>query len=486
MARKRPPYSVPRGRPELLGRSLFRLGRRNAGQKLGYLKNRGVPPPLIERLRPFADQARGRDLEWFARQLSEALHRSGPDLNRMMAVEAQMLDELPAVLDWLQRQRPNYSGMSWTGARDRSDAWHAAIADKRPRKKRMRSRDVVMDLPDKWAWVSVPLKEYKDEGELMGHCLNPQGHYRHLKAYSLRDPWNRPHVTLTVDERQRNAVLFKEAKGKGNATPPALPYSKMTLAFMETRPFGPHLSSATDLERIVNQVYPDKAKALEVLRSFTPLEHIRNRVASSVELDIPEYLRQRAAAKNPKLIPDLYGRNKIHELLERLAVERSPARMVEWAKTITVRMDELIRLANSTSLESTQKFLDTEFGGKIRADLATLKRKARSDNIRDRIAAAALLPPNSLGVLLKDPSNAVWSVAALRAGSNVADAFLDSQLRGGPGRVPHWGRSWTAHLVWKMNKKSFARRWKEGEGLWRQVRSLPAYRSGARGRVRSA
>ena len=495
MRRRRPPFSLATRRPALLGRSLFAGGQRNAKQKLGFLKNRGVPPPLIEKLAPYAQRARGRDLEWFARQLSEELRAAGPALNAMIAKEAEMLGDFDGVLDWLIVRRPNYTGMSWEQAKQRSDAWHAALADKRPRKKRMRSRDVVMELEDKWVWVKIPKEEYRDEGSLMGHCFGNR--FKDRAAWSLRDPWNRPHVTVSAlppgsqtglpEDPTRRRWKFMEAKGKGNAIPiPA--YSQMTLDFLATLPFGPSFEiHGTDIERMIDQVVGKRpVSRAKLYDQIAPMRSLDDRARVSLEVAPPEAVRSSITARSPAMIPDFYGRESVQFLLRKLEKERSPARIVQWARTLAQRLDwyaeQFDNRLDPVGGEALWRELQRELGGsvKISKDLfATLARKAASKNTRDRLVAAALLPPNSLGRFANDPSANVWTLAAVRAGSRVATAFLKSsgrvegQAPGGPsplldqgwmGRPPEMNppgtRMFIPGLVWKIPKRAFVKMWK--------------------------
>lgn len=76
------------------------------------------------------------------------------------------------------------------------------------------------------------------EGSMMGHCVGSGGYDRALKAdserfFSLRDPKNRPHVTMQVKVATKTVY---QARGKQNAYP--LPkYAKMVAAFAKKEGF---------------------------------------------------------------------------------------------------------------------------------------------------------------------------------------------------------------------------------------------------------
>lgn len=70
------------------------------------------------------------------------------------------------------------------------------------------------------------------EGSLMGHCVGAGGYDEALQSkrnmfFSLRDPRNRPHVTMQVRVSDK---VVQQAKGKQNAYP-ILKYAKMISAF---------------------------------------------------------------------------------------------------------------------------------------------------------------------------------------------------------------------------------------------------------------
>jgi len=80
------------------------------------------------------------------------------------------------------------------------------------RKRKFNPKDVFMQLDGGWFWLNLRNECSDDEAVEMGHC----GSDSRGTLYSLRDPNNRPHVTLTYNEK--NNTVF-QIKGKGNDVP---------------------------------------------------------------------------------------------------------------------------------------------------------------------------------------------------------------------------------------------------------------------------
>ena len=465
------------GRPDLARPyNLFGpVGRRNAKQKLSYLANRGVPPALVELLEPFADQARGRDLLWFSIQLDRAMAGAAPDLNAMRATEQEMIAAFPDLLDWLGGTRPNYSGMTWRAALQRSEAWHQAMADKRPRNKRMKSRDVILELPDNWAWVRIPEKEYRDEGELMGHCFGRGGNNpgRGAEGYSLRDPWNRPHVTLDVKWTDGEGWSLGQIKGKGNQTPVKI-YAERALEFLLAHPWGPSMKLPRhgDLSRVLATVYGDDVeKRDKVLRRISPAVSINTRARLTREVIAPETILASMIRRNPGSIPVVYSHLTTKEMLERMARARSMATVQGWARAAVNRMETMSRMRGKVG---GGRYFDYKHWAQSLADdlglplpasatpetLARMRRKARSGLARERRIAALVLPPRDLRAMIQDTDPAVRSILSLRLeGDDVIWAVLRKQGKDptlkmftAGKEVPGWDEG---VLVWRLSDKAF-------------------------------
>ena len=467
------------GRPDLpRPYNLFGpVGRRNAKQKLSYLQNRGVPPPLIELLAPFADEARGRDLLWFSVQLDRAMARVAPDLNAMRATEQEMLGAFPDMLDWLLGTRPNYSGMTWNSALQRSAAWHQAMADKRPRDKRMKTRNVVMTLPDNWAWVEIPFQDMRTEGELMGHCVGRGTPQKDRKWLSLRDPWNRPHVTMDAKWSPEDGWTLGQVKGKGNKVPIKV-YAQLVLEFLSTHPLGPSLklNPNSDIYRVLTVLYGDSVeKRDQAVRLISPAASIKTRAKMTQEIVAPESVLASMTRRRPSMIPVVYSHLPVKEMLRRMEKSRSMARVLAWARAAVNRTEELSKMRQTFGERRlVGQYFDYEKWAQALADdlglplpasatpktLARMRRKARSEEPRERRVAALVLPPTDLPGMIMDPDPAVRSILSLRLEDD--DAIRTVLLKHGlsptekrftPGAVtPGWDEG---VLVWRLSDKGF-------------------------------
>jgi len=85
----------------------------------------------------------------------------------------------------------------------------------------LKNKNIVLDLGT-YKWVQLLTQEdCKEEGSAMGHCIGGNGHASSISrgnsfAFSLRDEFNRPHLTLEANKS--NGTVF-EFKGRNNAVP---------------------------------------------------------------------------------------------------------------------------------------------------------------------------------------------------------------------------------------------------------------------------
>jgi len=85
----------------------------------------------------------------------------------------------------------------------------------------LNNKNIVLDLGE-FKWVQlVTQQDCKEEGSAMGHCIGGNGHANSIAngktvAFSLRDEFNRPHLTL--EARKEGGVVF-EFKGRNNGVP---------------------------------------------------------------------------------------------------------------------------------------------------------------------------------------------------------------------------------------------------------------------------
>jgi hypothetical protein len=112
--------------------------------------------------------------------------------------------------------------------------------------------DIFIDLGKGWYWKNLRTGNCDKESQMMGHCgIDDRG-----TLYSLRDPQNKPHVTLTYND-SRNSVF--QIKGKQNVIP-AEKYWPAVKAFFDKT--GAKLFDRsimrTDLGRLLGQEEPQR------------------------------------------------------------------------------------------------------------------------------------------------------------------------------------------------------------------------------------
>jgi len=85
----------------------------------------------------------------------------------------------------------------------------------------LKNQNVVLDLGE-FKWVQLKsVQDCQEEGNAMGHCIGGGGHSNSIAsgrsvAFSLRDEFNRPHLTLEADSQSGRVFEFK---GRSNGVP---------------------------------------------------------------------------------------------------------------------------------------------------------------------------------------------------------------------------------------------------------------------------
>jgi len=134
---------------------------------------------------------------------------------------------LGQIHDWYTRTINNEDAIfsyDWDQARDASDEWHAAGAGKGEGKiYEPTNQELIVYSPPEWkGWSIQRVMSENDmlvEGNLMSHCV---GDYcedverGNIEVYSLRDPKNRPHVTIGLDPKYDD--IF-QLQGNSNSEP---------------------------------------------------------------------------------------------------------------------------------------------------------------------------------------------------------------------------------------------------------------------------
>ena len=190
------------------------------------LLNQGFPVKLVTELLDATGPTRARDAAWMGRRIQQQV-RATPAGGQRDVVKA-LLGTVRLLAAWILATRPNYTKMPLDEALGAAEAWSRVPIP-------VRSRDVVHDFGDGWAWVRVPVNEYAAEGAALRCSLSAK--YRRFTVFSLRDPKNRSHAALTAFQGKRGWEL-KEVKGKANARPPAPAYSTRIVSWLLTKPLG--------------------------------------------------------------------------------------------------------------------------------------------------------------------------------------------------------------------------------------------------------
>lgn len=156
-------------------------------------------------------------------------HKSGP-----VTLD---IDSIHAISDWVNGDptaAAQLQSMTWDQAVAAQQAWHNSTFKVHTTGTYL-TKDVVQNFDDGWTMVEIKNREdLKTEGDLMGHCVGGDSYWHSVQSgeytiYSLRDPQNRPHVTIQT----RNDDRVIQCYGKQN-TKPIKKYNPYLVEFFET------------------------------------------------------------------------------------------------------------------------------------------------------------------------------------------------------------------------------------------------------------
>jgi len=121
--------------------------------------------------------------------------------------------DLIGIFDWIRDQKPDLDKLDFEEAKESSDEWHEGFVES-DKTGEYKTKNVDYDFGDGYTMVLVPVEDLDAEGDLMGHCV---GSYEEqvesgTKIYSLRDPQNKPHVTIEFSGGKIQQVQGKENK----------------------------------------------------------------------------------------------------------------------------------------------------------------------------------------------------------------------------------------------------------------------------------
>ena len=129
-------------------------------------------------------------------------------------------NEVDTILDWKKEvQDINLNEHNFDNALTKAKKFHKDLFV--PNGNGLKNTNVVLDCGE-YKWVQlVTVKDCKEEGNTMGHCIGGNGHNTRISsgksvAFSLRDKYNKPHLTLEAYSDNKNIFEFK---GNSNSVP---------------------------------------------------------------------------------------------------------------------------------------------------------------------------------------------------------------------------------------------------------------------------
>jgi hypothetical protein len=127
-------------------------------------------------------------------------------------------EEIDLILDWKRvEQTSNLNDFNFEQALEKANEFQKNLFINTENS--LSNKNVVLNC-GKFKWVQLLTDaDCKEEGQAMGHCIGSNGHNQNISlgktiAFSLRDEFNRPHLTFEAKE----GSIF-EFKGTGNSVP---------------------------------------------------------------------------------------------------------------------------------------------------------------------------------------------------------------------------------------------------------------------------
>lgn len=166
-----------------------------------------------------------QEAQWLATQLQA----TGNEFMKFGDIDGRLVQQLPSLLDYFKAERPDLSKLTIPEAFEKSHVWHQRFKGKEDSAGAYATNKVVKRWDDGFTMVQLGPEDCEVEGDLMGHCV---GDYAEdvaegkTEIYSLRDPKNRPHVTIEVVPKWVWGKAHKELQytveqiqGKENKSP---------------------------------------------------------------------------------------------------------------------------------------------------------------------------------------------------------------------------------------------------------------------------
>lgn len=168
-----------------------------------------------------------QEAQWLATQLQA----TGNEFMKFGDIDGRLVQQLPSLLDYFKAERPDLSKLTIPEAFEKSHVWHQRFKGKEDSAGAYATNKVVKRWDDGFTMVQLSPEDCQVEGDLMGHCV---GDYAddvangNTEIYSLRDPKNRPHVTIEVvpkmvwgKNHKELQYTVEQIQGKENKEPVA-------------------------------------------------------------------------------------------------------------------------------------------------------------------------------------------------------------------------------------------------------------------------
>lgn len=157
-------------------------------------------------------------------------------------------NKINRILDWKREaQEVNLNELNFKQALNMADKYFDSLFIKTS--KSLKNKNVVLDC-GKYKWVQLKtVEDCIEEGNAMGHCIGNTNHNQSISqersvAFSLRDKYNKPHLTLEAPYDKINNQIGKifEFKGTSNNTP-NIEYSKYFVELLKKYNFSGYTDS---------------------------------------------------------------------------------------------------------------------------------------------------------------------------------------------------------------------------------------------------
>jgi hypothetical protein len=173
-------------------------------------------------------------------------------------------NKINRILDWKREaQEVNLNELDFKQALNMADNYFDSLFVKTS--KSLKNKNVVLDC-GKYKWVQLKtVEDCIEEGNAMGHCIGNSNHSQNISqersvAFSLRDKYNKPHLTLEApfDKSLNYIGKIFEFKGTSNQTP-AVEYVECFVELLKKYNFkgytdsNLHISLSNSFE-LINQI----------------------------------------------------------------------------------------------------------------------------------------------------------------------------------------------------------------------------------------